>query len=330
MSKDSSIVLASHDTDSVGDPDSKDIRNIKKELKRSHGYVVQSELGRGAYGAVFKAIAPASLGFGTVAVKVPWPRDINPRYGMTAPVLREVAALQAMQAHPNVVRLLGVLEDKGQQPVLVLEFLPFTLRALRKETPAPEVPVKHITRQLLDLAAYMHSQNIMHRDLKPQNILVQMPGWHLRVIDFGQARHLHNPCQQYTHEVTTLWYRAPEILLGATVYTEAVDVWSIGAIMAEMAHGHCPWAGSSEIDQLFRIFRVLGTPTEDVWPGVTGLKDFVHAVFPEYPRRKCFKTLFPSLSSEGLHLLLQMLTYAPGNRISAANALTHPYFATAE
>lgn len=122
----------------------------------------------------------------------------------------------------------------------------------------------------------------------------------------------------------TLWYRAPEILLGQRTYTPAVDMWSVGTIFAEMVNRKPLWPGDSEIDELFRIFRTLGTPTEAVWPGVTSLPDF-KPHFPKWPAKALDKA-FPKFSADGLDLLRSMMHYDPVARISCKDALKHPYF----
>lgn len=124
--------------------------------------------------------------------------------------------------------------------------------------------------------------------------------------------------------MVTLWYRAPEILLGSKFYSTSVDVWSIGCIFAEMVIGKVVFPGDSEIDQLFRIFRVLGTPTEATWPGVTQLPDYKNT-FPKWTMKR-LEEMVPNLEPEGKDLLLKLLQYSPNQRISAKSALTHPYF----
>lgn len=160
---------------------------------------------------------------------------------------------------------------------------------------------------------------MLHRDLKPQNLLVNRNGL-LKLADFGLARAFGLPLRSYTHEVVTLWYKAPEVLLGAKVYTTSVDIWSIGCIFAEMVHIQSPIAfkfhllfaqlkgrtalfpGDSEIDQLFRIFRTMGTPDEVVWPGVSQLPDYK----PNFPKwaSSNFGEMFPRLDTDGLSLLM--------------------------
>ncbi|XP_036156004.1 cyclin-dependent kinase 2 isoform X4 [Myotis myotis] len=125
-------------------------------------------------------------------------------------------------------------------------------------------------------------------------------------------------------KVVTLWYRAPEILLGCKYYSTAVDIWSLGCIFAEMVTRRALFPGDSEIDQLFRIFRTLGTPDEVVWPGVTSMPDYKPS-FPKWARQD-FSKVVPPLDEDGRSLLSQMLHYDPNKRISAKAALTHPFF----
>jgi len=146
----------------------------------------------------------------------------------------------------------------------------------------------------------------------------------LKLADFGLSRTFSVPIRQYTHEVVTLWYRAPEILLGQQRYSTPVDIWSAGCVFAEMVSKMPLFPGDSEIDQIFRIFRTLGTPNEDVWHGVTELPEF-QPTFPQHPAQPLSK-LFPNLESEGIDLMEKMLHYEPEKRVSAKNALTHPYF----
>lgn len=164
--------------------------------------------------------------------------------------------------------------------------------------------------QLLDAIAFCHMHRVLHRDLKPQNLLIDSRG-HIKLADFGLARSFNLPMRGYTHEVITLWYRAPEILLGTKFYATGVDIWSLGCIFAEMVRSEhvrvwpefrlikemCGFflnstqiikkpmfPGDSEIDQLYRIFQYMGTPTESVWPGCTLLPDF-KSIFPKWEAR---------------------------------------------
>jgi serine/threonine protein kinase len=123
----------------------------------------------------------------------------------------------------------------------------------------------------------------------------------LKLADFGLARAFGIPLRTYTHEVVTLWYRSPEILLGSKHYSTAVDMWSVGCIFAELVNRHPLFPGDSEIDEIFRIFRILGTPTEETWPGVQKLPDF-KPTFPVWNPQSLSKSV-PKLDSEGVDLL---------------------------
>ncbi|XP_014387231.1 PREDICTED: cyclin-dependent kinase 3, partial [Myotis brandtii] len=181
--------------------------------------------------------------------------------------------------------------------------------------------------QLLQGVNFCHAHRVIHRDLKPQNLLINELGA-IKLADFGLARAFGVPLRTYTHEVVTLWYRAPEILLGSKFYSTAVDIWSIGCIFAEMVTCKALFPGDSEIDQLFRIFRTLGTPSEATWPGVTQLPDYKGS-FPKWTR-KGLEDVVPNLEPEGKDLLQQLLQYDPSQRISAKGALAHPYFSSTE
>jgi len=155
----------------------------------------------------------------------------------------------------------------------------------------------------------------------------------LKLADFGLARCFGIPLRAYTHEVVTLWYRAPEILLGDKTYALAMDMWSVGCIFAELVLGRPLFPGDSEIDELFRIFRLLGTPNDEVWPGVTKLQDFT-PIFPNWlpqPLEQIVPRLAKEEASEGegvglgVDLLYQLLAYDPVDRISAKRSLRHPY-----
>lgn len=134
--------------------------------------------------------------------------------------------------------------------------------------------------QMLDAISFCHLNRILHRDLKPQNLLVDGTG-HIKLADFGLARSFNIPMRAYTHEVVTLWYRAPEILLGTKLYATGVDIWSLGCIFAEMVLRKTLFAGDSEIDQLYKIFQMMGTPNETTWPGVSQLPEF-RDIFPKW------------------------------------------------
>ena len=169
-----------------------------------------------------------------------------------------------------------------------------------------------------------HKNWVLHRDMKPSNLLLTKDGV-LRLADFGLAKVFGSPDRKYSPQSVTRWYRPPELLYGAEAYGPSVDIWSCGCILAEMMLRRAYFPGENELDQLAKIFAALGTPTEDQWPGMRSLPMFVE--FEEFAGTP-FKTLFTAVSDEAIDLLSKMLVYDPAKRISAAEALNHPWFTT--
>ncbi|KAJ0435148.1 putative Cell division control protein 2 B, protein kinase CMGC-CDK-Pl family [Helianthus annuus] len=228
--------------------------------------------------------------------------------------------------HGNIVKLQDVVHS-DKRLYLVFEYLDLDLKKHMDSCPEfskdPHL-VKMFLYQILRGIAYCHSHRVLHRDLKPQNLLIDRRTNALKLADFGLARAFGIPVRTFTHEVVTLWYRAPEILLGSRHYSTPVDVWSVGCIFAEMVNQRPLFPGESEIDELFKIFRIMGTPNEDTWHGVTSLPDFKSA-FPKWSS-KDLATIVPNLEKPGLDLLRKMLCLDPSRRITARAALEHEYF----
>ncbi|XP_059125810.1 cyclin-dependent kinase 3 isoform X1 [Peromyscus eremicus] len=280
------------------------------------------KIGEGTYGVVYKAKNKET---GQLVALKKIRLDVETE-GVPSTAIREISLLKELK-HPNIVKLLDVVH-REKKLYLVFEFLTQDLKKHMDSTPTSGLPlhvVKSYLSQLLQGLNFCHCHRVIHRDLKPQNLLINQCGA-IKLADFGLARAFGVPLRTYTHEVVTLWYRAPEILLGSKFYSTAVDVWSIGCIFAEMVTGKPLFPGDSEIDQLFRIFRTLGTPSEDTWPGVSQLSDYKSS-FPKWTR-KGLEEIMPRLGPEGKDLLLQLLQYDPSQRISAKTALAHPYFST--
>jgi len=282
-------------------------------------YQKKGKLGEGTYGKVYLAMDKVTKE--NVAMK----KMIleSEEEGIPSTAIREISLLKELSDHPNIVKLKDVLYLKSKL-YLIFEYLDKDLKAYMDSTSFMDPKlIKSYLYQMLQGIAFCHSHRILHRDLKPQNLLIDKDG-RLKLADFGLSRAFGIPLRHYTHEVVTLWYRAPEILLGQSRYSTPVDIWSAGCIFAEMITRNPLFPGDSEIDQLFRIFRTFGTPDDSVWPGVTKLPDY-QPTFPQNPPQSISK-LFPSLEASGRDLLEKMFHYEPSQRISAKSALDHPYF----
>lgn len=183
--------------------------------------------------------------------------------------------------------------------------------------------IKSFMYQLLQGIAFCHDNRVLHRDLKPQNLLINTRG-QLKLADFGLARAFGIPVNTFSNEVVTLWYRAPDVLLGSRQYNTSIDIWSAGCIMAEMFTGRPLFPGTANEDQLQKIFRLMGTPSENTWPGVSAFPEYKHN-FQRYPTAE-LRHILPQIDQVGLSLLNAMLQLRPENRISAPAALHHPWF----
>jgi serine/threonine protein kinase len=197
--------------------------------------------------------------------------------------------------------------------------------SLDEDVPLRPETLRLLMWQLLQGVDCAHSKSCLHRDIKPDNLLVEHRTGRLVIAGWGLSRAITIPVGQLTHEVVTLWYRAPEILLGGAHYSMPVDMWSVGAVFAELAKGTPLFPSDNmEIDQIMYIFQALGTPTDEVWQGVSHFPDY-QACFPKF-KRKPLRELVPQLCDQGLDLLDKLLQYDPAKRISARAALSHPYF----
>jgi len=287
-------------------------------------YAKIEKVGEGTYGVVYKA---RDVGTNQIVALKKIRLEAEDE-GVPSTAIREISLLKELK-DDNIVRLLDIVHA-DQKLYLVFEFLDVDLKRYMEHqntngTPISPELVKKFTHQLTSGLLYCHSHRILHRDLKPQNLLIDKRN-NLKLADFGLARAFGIPMRTYTHEVVTLWYRAPEVLLGSRHYSTAIDMWSVGCIFAEMAtHGNALFPGDSEIDQIFKIFRVLGTPNEDNWPGVSSLPDY-KSTFPQWSRQD-LANVIPTLDEAGIDMLKRTLIYDTAKRISAKRALIHPYFA---
>ncbi|KAJ1835864.1 Cyclin-dependent kinase catalytic subunit [Coemansia sp. RSA 2711] len=286
----------------------------------SERYLKLDKVGEGTYGVVYKA---RDLQDGKIVAMKKIRLEVDDE-GVPSTAIREISLLKELQ-HENIVKLFDIVYNDAKL-YLVFEFLDLDLKKYMDSVgPGGLSPaqVKSYMHQLVKGIAFCHSHRTLHRDLKPQNLLIDQSGM-LKIADFGLGRAFGVPLRVYTHEVVTLWYRSPEILMGSRHYSIGMDMWSVGCIFAEMVQRKPLFPGDSEIDEIFKIFRILGTPTEEIWPDVTSLPDYKPS-FPKW-QGKNLTDLLPGLDADGIDLLKRMLTYDPAHRISAKQALAHPYF----
>ncbi|KAJ3396704.1 Cyclin-dependent kinase 2 [Lobulomyces angularis] len=283
-------------------------------------YEKLEKVGEGTYGVVYKG-RDRKTGQIIAIKKI---RLDTEDEGVPSTAIREISILKEMN-HENCVRLLDIIHNEVKL-YLIFEFLDLDLKKYMDTCSPhglqPEL-IKSYMLQLCKGMSYCHGHRIIHRDIKPQNY----QQGNIKIADFGLSRSFGIPLRTYTHEVVTLWYRAPEILLGSKHYSTAVDMWSIACVFAEMCLGSPLFPGDSEIDEIFKIFKILGTPTEEVWPGLSNLPDYK----PNFPKwettslnvvfRDCNKICY-----QGLCLLNSILQFDPKKRISAKACLNSPYF----
>ncbi|KAG2494353.1 hypothetical protein HYH03_007410 [Edaphochlamys debaryana] len=257
------------------------------------------------------------------------------RDGFPVTSIREINILLNLH-HPNIVNVSEVVMGSRLNDIhMVMEFMDHDLKSLMNDKSQMTrsfsvAEVKCLMLQILSGMEYLHENWVIHRDLKTSNILYNNRG-ELKICDFGLARQYGSPLRPYTQPVVTLWYRPPELLLGATHYSTAVDVWSLGCIMAELLMGKPLFDGQGEIEQLDKICSVLGTPNEDVWPGLRQLPNWGKILLRPQPSqlRARFTSSFGSgatLTEAGMDLLSRLLAYDPEQRISCADALKHRWF----
>ncbi|XP_073006685.1 cyclin-dependent kinase G-2-like isoform X2 [Typha latifolia] len=288
-----------------------------------------NKIDEGTYGVVYRARDKKT----SEVVALKKVKMEKEREGFPLTSLREINILLSFH-HPSVVDVKEVVVGSSLDSIfMVMEYMEHDLKALMEtmKQPFSQSEVKCLMLQLLEGVKYLHDNWVLHRDLKTSNLLLNNCG-ELKICDFGLSRQYGSPLKPYTQLVVTLWYRAPELLLGAKEYSTAIDMWSLGCIMAELLAKEPLFNGKTEIDQLDKIFRILGSPNEKIWPGFAKLPR-VKANFVKQPynklREKFPPTSFsgrPTLSEAGFDLLNKLLTYDPEKRISAEDALKHDWF----
>ncbi|XP_077628335.1 cyclin-dependent kinase 17 isoform X1 [Crocuta crocuta] len=282
-------------------------------------YIKLEKLGEGTYATVYKG--RSKLTENLVALK-----EIRLEHEEGAPctAIREVSLLKDLK-HANIVTLHDIVHtDKSL--TLVFEYLDKDLKQYMDDCGniMSMHNVKLFLYQILRGLAYCHRRKVLHRDLKPQNLLINEKG-ELKLADFGLARAKSVPTKTYSNEVVTLWYRPPDVLLGSSEYSTQIDMWGVGCIFFEMASGRPLFPGSTVEDELHLIFRLLGTPSQETWPGVSSNDEFKNYNFPKYKQQPLINHA-PRLDSEGIELITKFLQYESKKRVSAEEAMKHVYF----
>ncbi|XP_005398890.1 PREDICTED: serine/threonine-protein kinase MAK isoform X2 [Chinchilla lanigera] len=281
-------------------------------------YTTMRQLGDGTYGSVLMGKSNESGEL--VAIKrmkrkfYSWDECMN---------LREVKSLKKLN-HVNVIKLKEVIRENNHL-YFIFEYMKENLYQLMKDRNKlfPESVIRNIMYQILQGLAFIHKHGFFHRDMKPENLLCMGPEL-VKIADFGLARELRSQ-PPYTDYVSTRWYRAPEVLLRSSVYSSPIDVWAVGSIMAELYTLRPLFPGTSEVDEIFKICQVLGTPRKSDWPEGYQLASSMNFRFPQCVPIN-LKTLIPNASSEAIHLMMEMLNWDPKKRPTASQALKHPYF----
>ncbi|XP_045709589.1 cyclin-dependent kinase 16-like [Phyllostomus hastatus] len=282
-------------------------------------YMKLDKLGEGTQATIYKG--KSKLTDGLVALKE---IRLEKEEGLPCTAIWEMSLLKDLK-HANIITLLDIIHMENSL-TLVFEYLDKDLQQYLDDCGSiiNMHNVKLFLFQLLRGLAYCHRKKVLHRDLNPQNLLINRRG-ELKLADFGLARTKSILTKTYSNEVVTLWYRPPDLLLGSSHYSTHVDMWGVGCIFYEMATGQTLFPGSGVEEQLHVIFRVLGTPTEETWPGILSNKDFRARNYPRY----CAEALgshVPRLDSDGTDLLTKLLQFEGRNRISAEDAMKHPFF----
>ncbi|ELK14980.1 serine/threonine-protein kinase MAK isoform X2 [Pteropus alecto] len=281
-------------------------------------YTTMRQLGDGTYGSVLMGKSNESGEL--VAIKrmkrkfYSWDECMN---------LREVKSLKKLN-HANVIKLKEVIRENDHL-YFIFEYMKENLYQLMKDRNKlfPESVIRNIMYQILQGLAFIHKHGFFHRDMKPENLLCMGPEL-VKIADFGLARELRSQ-PPYTDYVSTRWYRAPEVLLRSSVYSSPIDVWAVGSIMGELYTLRPLFPGTSEVDEIFKICQVLGTPKKSDWPEGYHLASSMNFRFPQCVPIN-LKTLIPNASNEAIQLMTDMLNWDPKKRPTASQALKHPYF----
>uniref|UniRef100_A0A915DQT4 Cyclin-dependent kinase 7 n=1 Tax=Ditylenchus dipsaci TaxID=166011 RepID=A0A915DQT4_9BILA len=292
-----------------------------KERKRNR-YEKIRHLGEGQFANVYQA-KDTETGAIVAIKKIKLGSRHEARDGVNRTALREIKLLQEIH-HDNIITLRGVIGHRTSIQ-LVFDFMDTDLENIIKDSSIPlaQPHIKNMVLQMLLGLEHLHLLYILHRDLKPNNLLLNVNG-RIKIADFGLARYFGSPNRNYTHQVITRWYRPPELLYGARSYGAAVDIWSIGCIIAELLLRVPIFAGESDLDQLVQIYKLLGTPTEEDWPNITSLPDFIK--IKETGDGFDLKGVFTAAGNDLIELISQCFRFDPLKRWTATQALQSQYF----
>ncbi|KAL0045739.1 hypothetical protein WJX82_003194 [Trebouxia sp. C0006] len=280
-------------------------------------YKVTKQLGDGTYGSVWKAVNMQTKD--PVAIKKMKRKFFSWEECMS---LREVKSLRKLN-HPCVVKLKEVIRENDEL-FFVFEYLDCNLYQLMKDRTKlmPESRIRSWCHQILQGLAYIHKHGYFHRDMKPENLLVHRDV--VKIADFGLAREIRSR-PPYTDYVSTRWYRAPEVLLRSQYYSAPIDMFAMGAIMAELFTLRPLFPGSSEADEIYKICSVMGSPSQQSWPEGMKLAGQMKFSFPQFSPTP-LERLIPNASPDAIDLMTAMCQWDPAKRPTAVQALQHPFF----
>jgi mitogen-activated protein kinase 1/3 len=302
------------------------VTKVKSEdFKVDEFYKPSKKLGSGAYGLV--AAARDKRTDTKVAIKKV--RDCFHNLTDAKRILREIKLMQHLN-HPNIIQLVDMINPLSTEDFediyLVMEYMQSDLhKIIYSENELSSSHMAFIIYQILCALKHIHSAGVIHRDLKPGNILINADCT-AKICDFGLARGVSDEDMLLTEYVVTRWYRAPEVVVSAQRYDESVDIWAVGCILAEMLLKEPVFQGEDYIDQLRVIFKIIGTPSDEDLANVIS-SDAVNFIKRLKSReRKDLRTVFANASPEAVDLLEKIFVFDPTKRITVDEALRHPFF----